>query len=249
MKIKEVLLKLNQLAIQYETNLKDKNIMFIAGSKDNPTCLEVEFKVKHFQHLTGLSLNNNYGSKYFYSAALKNKMNSSQLVFHPQGTTRLKLLALPDLIDIHQSARYIGDYNKSKPQLKTEKIAGCKESFLGFIKQDEFYVPNSTLKDRKENISTPLPVIAILRKNIKDTLYKEITYLDNNVKLEEIEFPEDIVEKMDSIIYPRKIAEPVIEEQLPSIDDLIAQAITQADEYNSSLDITKGKSKEQDLEI
>lgn len=74
--------------------------------------------------------------------------------------------------------------------LQTEKIAGNINACMGFInngKFDNVYVPNTALKEDIRNIAeNRAKIVAILKKEMKENLYTNITYLKQNYQLEDI---------------------------------------------------------------
>ena len=103
-------------------------------------------------------------------------------------TTKLKLEILYQLNTIDKSAKFLGNYNNvTKNQLCTEKVVGNISYCFGFVKDsrtDRFYLPNTTVKENIKNITDDTcNILAILKKERTDKLYKTITYLKNGIDL------------------------------------------------------------------
>ena len=77
---------------------------------------------------------------------------------------------------IDRTANMIGNYFSTNLFLQTEKVAGNINSCMGFVKDKKMniYVPNTALNlDLRSITSTRNKIVAILKKNINDKLYKK----------------------------------------------------------------------------
>lgn len=112
-------------AKQYQKKLLNKRLLIIY--RDSTTkelsYLEVLFLKRNFQHLTGLELIDDTGevvknhSEDFFRRCIENKLSLDHFRFKPDGTTHLKLAALPSLIRINTITKMTGKYNKIRPYL------------------------------------------------------------------------------------------------------------------------------------
>lgn len=78
---------------------------------------------------------------------------------------------------IDRTANMIGDYYNSNIFLQPEKIAGNVNACMGFVndKKMNIYVPNTALNiDLRSITSTRNKIVAILKKNMNEELYKNI---------------------------------------------------------------------------
>ena len=75
------------------------------------------FYARNYQHLTGLELIDKEGnvlhnqSMNFFRKCIENKLGVEEFRFKKDGTTQLKLAALPVLMDITKITKITGDYN------------------------------------------------------------------------------------------------------------------------------------------
>ena len=103
--------------------------------------------------------------------------------FKSNGTTQKKLEILSAIMQIDKKARIIGDYNSQKVYLSTEKLIGSVNMCLGFIKENNYYIANTALKEDIRNIvEEQRRILLVLKKNIKDKKYSEIIYKSKNVE-------------------------------------------------------------------
>lgn len=86
------------------------------------------FHERNYQHLTGLELVDKKGnvmrnqSMNFYRKCVENKLSLNEFRFKQDGTTQLKLAALPAVIDITKITKITGDYNHVRPYLFVDKV-------------------------------------------------------------------------------------------------------------------------------
>ena len=109
------------------------------------------FLKRNFQHLTGLELIDSKGnvlhnqSVNFFRKCIDNKLSVDDFQFKADGTTQLKLQALPALMDLTKITKITGDYNNIRPYLYVDKVMGGVNFCLGLSKEDNLYVPSSAL--------------------------------------------------------------------------------------------------------
>lgn len=189
---KEILKILKESAIKYKENLKDNNLLIIYKEKEKIKYIEVLFLARNFMHLTGVKCNDK-NKKYmkanqFYQACLNNKLSYKDIVIKQDGTTKLKLDILSQLIHIDKKIKIIGVYNNYKKELITEILLGNINMCLGLIKSSSsYYIPNTLLKeDIRKIVVKPYQIVAILKKKVKERKYKDIIYINKKVKISEI---------------------------------------------------------------
>ncbi len=120
--------------------------------------------------------------------------------YRKDGNTQTKLIVLPMLMNISKNARMIGDYDKNKIYLQSDKIVGNVNSCLSFIKYNNYYISNSSLKeDIRKIVYNHKRIICILSKKIQEKEYNEITYIDKKY-IETILLSEDILAKISNKI-------------------------------------------------
>ena len=113
-------------------------------------------------------------------------------------TSYLKLEILPQLMNLDKTAKMIGQYDNSRIYLQTDKVIGNVNVCMGFIRKSKEYIPNTVLKEDIRSITRERKrVVAILKKEILDKSYNNITYIKNNYdifKLLECENIENLID-------------------------------------------------------
>ena len=142
-------------AKQYRDNLLGKTFIIIYRDRvDNlMKFLEIYFGSDNYQHLTGIELLDEEGNvrrhvaELFFDKCLNNRLVKNEIQFKPDGTTNLKLAALPTMIQIQKVTKIAGDYNGARPYLIADKLIWNVNFCLGLIQACEkgCYVPASTL--------------------------------------------------------------------------------------------------------
>ena len=122
---------------------------------------------------------------------MKGKFTPAFFEMNRDGTTRMKLSVLPQVMNIHKSARMAGAFKDNKIRLNTEKIVGNVHACMGFVNAPNrrgFFVPNTVLReDIRDVVDKPVyRVLAVFRKPINAKNYTECTYLAKHVKLESV---------------------------------------------------------------
>lgn len=199
MKKQDALKVIVECAKLYKQNLVNKDLMFITIVNQNKfSFLEVKFLKRNYLHLTGVVLTSEkLNAKLFYNKCIGGKLSINDFELKKDGTTTLKLSILPQLMNLHNTTKMIGDFYSSKPKLYAEKVAGNVVGCIGFIKNKSTYIPNTTLKeDIRSIILNKERVIAIFTKNITDKFYNNLTYLVKDYN--DINFlPQKIINKID----------------------------------------------------
>jgi len=175
----------------YHENLVNKNLLFVFGTTNDLRYFESIFLAQNFTHLTGVILNNGIDNKEFYNKCIGRNLSFSDFDLRKDGTSKMRLLVLTQVMNIHKTAKMAGDYNHNRLKLSTKKVAGGVHACLGFTSAKEnpgFYVPNTVLNENIQNVSTK-PVhrlLAILRKTVEDERYNisSHVYLAKNIDFE-----------------------------------------------------------------
>ena len=188
-------------AKKYQQNLLNKMLLVIYRDRlDNKIhFIEVVFRKRNYQHLTGLELIDNDGkvlrnqSLNFYRKCIENKLSLNEIRFRQDGTTQLKLTALPILMDVTKITKITGDYNNLRPYLFVDKVMGGVNFCLGLSLENNIYVPSSALlEDIKNLTNTPSQVLAILQKDITDIKYTNVKHVAKGLSLEKLVLPDNI---------------------------------------------------------
>lgn len=188
-------------AKQYQQRLLNKKMIIIYRERKDNTIrsIEVVFYEKNYQHLTGLELVGKDGnviqhqSVNFYRKCVENKLGIDEFRFKTDGTTQLKLSALPVLMDIAKITKITGDYNNVRPYLLVDKVMGGVNFRLGLSKENDTYVPSSALlEDIKKLTDTPSQVLAILEKDKDENVYKTVKHVAKGLNLNNLLLPNEI---------------------------------------------------------
>lgn len=197
----------------------NKNLLIIFGNPNKPSYIETKASVRNFFHLTGVKLNNSLlndiADKYvnildvFYSKAMQNKLSIENFDFKDSSTIQ-KLQVLVNTLKISTNVKMFGDYLDIRINLKTDKIAGSVNSFLGFIKDGKYYIPNTVMADDlRKNTIEPKKVLAILSKNVDDDKYNTIKMVGKKIDIKRllekvsplVEIESDIIGSQNKLSY------------------------------------------------
>lgn len=205
--------KVLNCAKQYQQRLLNKKLIIIYREKRDNVIryIEVVFHERNYQHLTGLELIDKNGdvlhnqSMNFYRKRIENKLSVDELRFKPDGTTQLKLEALPVLMDITKITKITGDYNNVRPYLFVDKVIGGVNFCLGLSRDDTVYVPSSALlEDIKRLTESPSQVLAILERDVDADIYSIIKHVAKGLNLSNITLPQEINAMIDLKNYTYK---------------------------------------------
>lgn len=202
-------------ANQYQQKLLNKKMIIIYRERQDNEIhyIEVIFHEKNYQHLTGLELVDKDGvllrnqSLNFYRKCIEKKLGLEDFQFRKDGTTHLKLAALPVLMDITKITKITGDYNNVRPYLFVDKVIGGVNFCLGLSKEDNVYVPSSALlEDIKKLTNKPSQVLAIIEKGIDQNLYSTVKHVAKGLNLNNIMLPKEINDmiNLDNYVYRGK---------------------------------------------
>lgn len=188
-------------AKQFEQNLNNQNVLFVALEKDGRcSFIESVFKERNFLHLTGVDTP--LSSREFYRSCIDNTL-SVQHINYKNNFTELKLQVLSDAMSIDKTAKMIGDYNEGGIDLYTHKLVGTIAVCVGMLKErNGFYVPNSVLKADTRNISIPpvLKIACVLKKHIRSQKYETIVSIGKNIDLHNLKLPQEVVDKLSDTL-------------------------------------------------
>lgn len=193
-------------AKQYKQKLLDKKLLLIYRERKDKEIryIEIVFHKRNYQHLTGLELIDKKGnvlrnqSMNFYRKCIENKLGVEEFRFKQDGTTQLKLRALPILMDVTKITKITGGYNDVRPYLFVDKVMGGVNFCLGLSREDNEYVPSSALlEDMKKLTDTPSQVLVILEKSIDSKIYSVVKHVAKGLNLHNITFPQEIKEMIN----------------------------------------------------
>ena len=199
---KEALRIIIATAKEYAKMLEDQNYLFIYRNRvsNEIEYFEAVFLPRNYQHLTGVEFldmegNLQKNSVFFYHKCLNNTLTEDEIQFKEDGTTPLKLEALPKLVQFLRFSKMTALYNRIRPKLAVDRVAGTVNYCLGFIKDGDYFVPSSCLlEDIRKLGNNPSQILAIMSKkaNQSDPIYKEIRYVAKGVPLNKLKMPDDL---------------------------------------------------------
>lgn len=194
---------ISKCAKQYKVHLDGSQVAFVYRDENNHSdYTEVQFRSYNFLHFTGVNPRPGLNANNFYRYALNSQLSEKDFSFKSNHTTELKLQVLHTIMNIDTSARMIGNYVGSHSELYTEKITGTTTACLGLIQKDDYYIPNSVLR---EDIRTIIPkppgkIFAIFKKKLRSPLYTQLTYTNKNILITKKCLPEKLLYKIDPSI-------------------------------------------------
>ena len=102
-------------------------------------------------------------------------------------------------MNIDTRARMIGNYIGPHLELYTEKVTGTTTACLGLIEKGDCYIPNSVLSEDIRSIvpKPPGKIFAIFKKSIGNTLYTQLTYKSQNIKITKKCLPKTLVDLIE----------------------------------------------------
>lgn len=192
---------------KYKRSLANTKILVIYRNRENNTIesIEIVFQPSNFQHLTGVLLVDADGNQKkncsveFYHKCTGNNLKSSEIKFKGDGTTPLKLDALPSLMDLTNITKIVGDYDNSKKWMRADVIVGGINFCLAISKNvDGSYFPRSGLLEDIRNITKKSSqVLAIFQKRLGEKgKYTNIRYVAKGLDITKLNLPLQIEDKV-----------------------------------------------------
>ena len=240
----------------YETQFCDKNLLVIFGSPNCPRWISTKGEPKNFYHLTGVEINKQHILRdisdkssnpiiVFYEKALHNMLSADDFSFKNKHTEQ-KLNVLAQTLHISSNAVMIGDYYNCRINLKTDKVTGGQSSFLGLVKDHDYYVPNTVISDDiRKNSNNIERVLAVLSKKINEKEYSKIEKIAKKIDInrllqtikQNVPIASELIslssEKKDEITLQKETAVKKCDEILKANPELKAKLNAAAAEYLS----------------
>lgn len=195
----------------YKENLQNTNLLIIYNKNNKIEYIEILFLARNFMHLTGVRRLESSGkynkANQFYNACLNNKLSYKDIVIKEDGTTKLKLDIISNLVNVDKKCKMIGMYNNSKKELITDILIGSVHMCVGLIRNSKtYYIPNTLLKEdiRKLTIEQ-YPIIAILKKKINEEEYKTLTYISKKMNINKAEKNIELCNKINMKILDKVV--------------------------------------------
>jgi len=186
-------------AIEYKNNLSNKCVLFVTVTDSKATSFEALFLPQNFKHLTGAA--SHLSGADFFDLAVRNRLSPNDITLANDGTTDLKLDVLPQLMNIHRTARMVGDYDFSRSLLVADKVAGTVTAALGFVQSKNLYLPKTALKADVRDItiqSTRRKIAAVFVKRRGDELFSHLTYIAKGMTMRDEILASILREKVDT---------------------------------------------------
>ena len=131
----------------------------------------------------------------FYEKCANNRLRKDEIKLRADGTTNLKLAALPIMMEIQKVTKIEGDYNHRRPYLIADKLIGNVNFCLGLLQAEGkiYYVPASTLlEDIKKLTDSPSQVLAILSKGKGEEKYSTVRHVTKGLDFQKLCLPMSI---------------------------------------------------------
>ena len=191
---KDAIRIITNTANTYDKQLNGKNYIFIYKNRatNQIEYFESVFLNRNFQHLTGLEFLDQNGNLlhnpvYFYQKCISNTLSENEIRFKDDGTTELKLQALPLIVNFLKASKMTAIYHSLRPKLSVDRLSGTTNFCLGFTKtNNKYYVPSSCLlEDIRDLAEVTYQILAILSKPASKLtpVYKDIRYVAKGVLL------------------------------------------------------------------
>ncbi len=186
---------ITQAAKIYENQLCNKNILIVFNNPSHPFFIETKALPINFLHLTGVIVNkekiykdiedtrSNY-KEVFYLKSLNKRLSVNDFDLKQDGTTVQKLNAILATLNLQKNSKMIGDYNNNRVYLKTDKLVGNDNTYLGFTLDNGFYVPNTVIQgDIRIDAYSTSRILSIISKKIDEPFYNEIKYVVKKIDI------------------------------------------------------------------
>ena len=165
----------------------NKNLLVVSAYKEQISLTSIEFNKNNYKHLTGVETT--LSANKFMDALLGDRLSFDDWDYKNDGTSQLKIRALPQMVEFHKNARMIGTYSGNRVYLKSDMCFGGLYCYLGLVADknnknfiEDIYVPNSLINgDIKKDTKNQERIIAMFRKDKTDAQYKELTYLAKDI--------------------------------------------------------------------
>ncbi|WP_049946220.1 MetQ/NlpA family ABC transporter substrate-binding protein [Butyrivibrio sp. WCD2001] len=153
-------------ASSYKSSLEDKQFIIIYRDKDTNMIkhIEVVFLARNYQHLTGLNMIDEAGklldhhSEFFYKKCVEKKLSCDEIVMRMDGTTQLKLEALPAITKFTSITKIVAIPNDATNEYRAFRILEQN----GFIKLKEGVEDSlSASVDDIEEYVVPLEIVEL----------------------------------------------------------------------------------------
>ena len=180
-------------AKEYNTNINNRDFVFLAKESKNIVAYVTTFKPDNFLHFVGVKTK--LKPRDFFVAALNNKLTIRDFSFKNNELTSMKLDVIMDAMNIHKTANNIGWFDNQSISINADLGAGNHKYCITFkaIKGNKI-TPVSVFKgDIRKKTNPTNPIIGIVSKDRNKVLYDIITYKSKNIDIENLHFPKEIL--------------------------------------------------------
>lgn len=185
-----------EAAKDYAENLVNRNFIIIYKDRKNNRIdfFETVFLPRNFQHLSGIEYVDEDGnilerSVQFFNKCCNHSLSEKEIQYKNDGTTHMKLQALPKVVKFFKFSKMTTTLDVYKPFLEVDRLVGNISCCLGFLKEGNYYIPNSCLlEDIRVLGKSPSQILAVLSKpaTSKYKTYSEIKYTAKGVTVENL---------------------------------------------------------------
>ena len=201
---KEAIKIVSDAAGVYFSELCNRNFLVIYRDRKTTHIkwFECLFLPRNFQHLTGLEYIDQSGklqhkSVEFFNKSRVHMLKEEEVQFKNDGTSQLKLKALPKIINFCKSSKMTTTVDTYRPLLNVDRLTGNVHCCLGFVKENDYYYPASCLLgDIRDFGDNPSQILAVLCKpvNEKNYTYSALKYQAKGVDLRQVGLPARLTE-------------------------------------------------------
>lgn len=185
-------------AERYDKTLNNKDLLVITKEGKKIINYILQFQDSNFMHFTGVQ--SKFSPSKFFYAVLQGELSINDFNFKDKFLAEKKMRILENAVDLPLSARMIGNFNYAGIKLQADVGAGSPSFVMAFRYNDRNKLyPVSVLEEDIRNCTQPTsPIFAILRKNMTEKMFHEITYLSKSINKNNIFIPKNY----DEIITP-----------------------------------------------
>ncbi|HPQ47387.1 MAG TPA: PBECR4 domain-containing protein [Clostridia bacterium] len=180
---------IHECAILYENNYANRNIMVVFGSEaTNMEYVVIQFLRNNYLHLTGIDVNDIKPAQ-FFDMCKKQKISTSDFKLRSDGTTTLKLEALPQIMTLMKRGGMVCFCDEKQGiKLYCDKLIGNTQVCIGLGLIKDYYYPKTLLmEDIRRRGTNCKRILLIFSKPINKKLYDKIEYTNKTID------PSDII--------------------------------------------------------
>ena len=176
----------------YHQELENKEILLLVKKDKDIVGYKIEFNTYNFKHFTGVK--SELSANVFYQKSITNSLLPDDFSIDDEFLVEKKSSVLESAMKLPYTAKMLGDFKYAGIKIEADLGAGNTCYIMAFRnKQGENLYPVSVMKEDVRNSTSPTsPIVAILRKGIKESIYTELTYKSKNINFDKLHFPKEI---------------------------------------------------------